>query len=226
MNRIIKILTFYYFIELILNFFKKLRNKKKENSTDCQIRFKKDSVDNKTQMKFNSKKDIFKGHDEVNKTEWDLPDVSTFSTEDQPHATRTKPVSEKTKLTKIKTFEEFYNSCAPSDILSLDTKCGIKIDYNLINNKFKINNQETLAEIENVVGMTQIGNSRIDGHPIISLKIRGAERPLLLKVLKDENRFQNIRDINDTFSNSNIDSIDSMRRAISGEIINGKYSIR
>lgn len=226
MNKIVKILTLYYFIEMILKYFKRFQSKKKENNTDCQIRFKKDSVNNKTQMKFNSKKDIFKGHDEVNKNEWDLPDVNTFSTEDQLHAIKIKSVSEKTKLTKIKTFEEFYNSWAPSDILTLDTKCGIQIDYNLINNKFKINNQETLAAIENVVGMTQIGNSRIDGHPIISLKIRGDEGPLLLKVLKDENRFQNFRDINDTFSNSNIDSIDSMRRAISGEIINGKYSTR
>jgi hypothetical protein len=203
LQKIIKTLTLHFIIVKIIEFTLSLFKAKKVEEQP-------------TQMRFNSQKDIFKGHEEVNILNWDLPDVNTFGID----SSKTTDKSTSTTRRISNSFNKFTNL----DVLKLTTKCGIIIEYNLNESSFKINGKYTRANIENVMGLSQVGNSRIDGKPIIAIKIKGSSKALILKVIEDESRFQSIADLDDNLiSKSNIDSIDSMSYAISGAIVNGKY---
>lgn len=203
LRKIFKGLTLHFIIVKIIKFTLSLFKAKKVD--DCP-----------TQMRFNSKKDIFKGHEEVNISNWDLPDVNTFGSDSS------KTINENTGTTRH--ISNSVHSFANLDVLKLTTKCGIIIEYNLNESSFKINGKYTRANIENVMGLSQVGNSRIDNKPIIAIKIKGSSKALILKVIEDESRFQSIADLDDNYMpKSNIDSVDSMSYAISGAIINGKY---
>jgi hypothetical protein len=204
LSKIIEVITLAFIIRLIYNGLKFIFKSKKEEVVE-------------TQMRFNSKKDIFNGHEEINKIDWDLPDVELFGKEDVLVSKSEEFYN--SRVGRIKTFNEFINS----DSLKLETKCNNIIEYNMLTEQFYINGIDSNASIKNVMGMSYIGKSRIDDYPIISVKIAGDKKPLILKVLINENRFQSIRDIDDYCYNSNINSQESMRRSISGQIINGKY---
>jgi hypothetical protein len=204
LNKIVEIITGMFIFNLIFKGLKLLFKRREQKVVE-------------TQMRFNTKKEIHSGHEEVNKIEWDLPEVELFDKEEKLISKSDEFYN--SRVGRIKTFNEFINV----DTLKLETKCGNIIEYNMLAGKFYINDIDANSSIENVTGLSYIGKSRIDDYPIISVKIAGDSKPLVLKVLLNEHRFQSIRDIDDYPPISNIDSQESMQRVFSGQIVNGKY---
>jgi len=172
----------------------KIRNKNKKDLKQKQKQKRQHYVTPKVQMRFGDN-DSTTTYRHPNKHHWDLPNVNELGLEEDVQSSKLKNASSrgerdfiKTTGSRIKTFDEFIGP----DKLQLDLKNNIQMLHDLNTGKFIVNNIEYGAEIDNVTGMSYIGKSRIDGNPVVRIKVSG-EPPLVVKVNLTEHRFELIK---------------------------------
>ena len=195
----------------------KKRNERKESKKKqpVQIKFGGDKMTSKAPLK------------QIHN--WDIPNVNDIGKNEGISIEDTKKKNKRARAERdfirssgnaIKSFEEFIRP----DRLQVDLgDQGIML-HDLNTGKFVVNSIEYGAQIDRVTGLQFIGKSRIDGNPVVRIKV-GSENPLIVKVNLHENRFELIKSMDDhvaqTFpSPSNID--DYWGSAIAKQTINAK----
>lgn len=204
----------YVVISSLLNKFKSKKNNKKEYTTRFKSRgFKSNNIRFKKSNSIEYNKHSKKPKITEKKADTIIDTIkSDYSIKENNKS-----------CSNIKSFKEFIN---PSDNLKLKLKCGNTITYNMKTCDLLINDNKTGANIENITGITYLGDSKIDGNSIIGLKIKGEKNILLLRVIKGSNRFESVRDTNDYYiMDSNIDSVESHSKILNSQIVNGKIYV-